>query len=216
MNARTLTPLDRLLAGLDQMLRKAFAPATAADSARPYPAAGKASDTLDDAQRTLAGRLMRVNHAGEVAAQALYHGQALTGRNDAVRDVMATAAREEGDHLAWCRTRLNELGSTASRLDPFWYLGSFAIGAGAGLLGDRFSLGFVAETERQVVAHLEGHLQRLPENDARSRAVIEQMRQDESRHGEHARRAGGGDLPAPVPELMRLASRVMTDTAYWI
>jgi ubiquinone biosynthesis monooxygenase Coq7 len=159
---------------------------------------------------------MRVNHAGEVAAQGLYHGQALTARNPATRALLERAAREESDHLAWCEQRLKELNDRPSLLDPLWYAGSFAIGALAGLAGDRHSLGFVAETERQVERHLDGHLEQIPPDDARSRAIIEQMRADEREHGELARAAGGATLPRPVQDLMRATARIMTTTARWI
>lgn len=157
---------------------------------------------------------MRVNHAGEIAAQALYHGQALTARNEAVRRSLLEAARDETDHLAWCEQRVRELDSRTSLLAPIWYAGSFAIGALAGLAGDRTSLGFVAETEKQVIEHLESHLHELPPDDERSRRIVEQMRADEARHGAEARSAGGRDLPRPVRELMRRTAQVMTRTAY--
>ena len=159
---------------------------------------------------------MRVNHAGEVAAQALYQGQALTARGSHVRESLRQAAQEEGDHLAWCEERLRELDSHPSVLNPLWYAGSLAIGALAGVLGDRVSLGFVAETERQVEGHLAEHLQRLPLNDERSRRILAQMKADETRHGENARAAGARELPAPVKLLMKLTARVMTRTAYWV
>jgi ubiquinone biosynthesis monooxygenase Coq7 len=159
---------------------------------------------------------MRINHSGEVAAQALYQGQALTARLPGVRDKMERAAEEENDHLVWCERRINELGSHKSYLNPFWYAGSFAIGALAGAAGDKWSLGFVAETERQVVRHLDEHLSRLPEHDQRSRAVLEQMKEDEGHHATVALEAGGAELPEPVKKLMSLTSRVMTRTAYWV
>jgi ubiquinone biosynthesis monooxygenase Coq7 len=159
---------------------------------------------------------MRINHAGEVAAQALYHGQALTARNPQLRETLRQAADEEGDHLAWCDERLRELDSRPSLLNPLWYAGSFAIGALAGACGDRVSLGFLVETERQVEGHLEDHLARLPAGDARSRSVLEQMKRDETRHGDTAQSAGAAELPAPVKLLMKLTSRVMTRTAYWL
>lgn len=170
---------------------------------------------LDRSARRHAAGLMRVNHAGEVAAQALYQGQAATARLPEVREAMEEAAREEEDHLAWCEERLAELGEKPSRLGPFWYAGSFAIGALAGIAGDKWSLGFVAETEKQVCDHLEGHLEKLPEQDQKSRAIVEQMRDDEARHGQTAKDAGGADLPQPVRESMKLASKVMTRLAYW-
>jgi ubiquinone biosynthesis monooxygenase Coq7 len=159
---------------------------------------------------------MRVNHAGEIAAQALYHGQALVARSAATRELLLKSAREETDHLAWCETRLKELESRPSLLNPLWYAGSFAIGALTGLLGDRTSLGFVVETERQVEGHLDEHLARLPPDDDRSRAILEAMRNDEIAHGTNARAAGGAELPSPVRSLMRSTARVMTSTAYWV
>ena len=179
-------------------------------------------ETLDrraaiaDADRRTSAALMRVNHAGEIAAQALYHGQALVAQSPATRDLLLNAAREETDHLAWCETRLKELDSRPSLLNPLWYAGSFAIGAVTALLGDRASLGFVVETERQVEGHLDEHLKRLPPEDARSRAILETMRTDEIEHGMTAKAAGGNELPTPVRMLMRGTARVMTSTAYWI
>lgn len=205
--------LDRLIIGIDQLLGRA---GRAPVAGRPYPAEGLREVALPDADRRHAEGLMRVDHAGEIAAQALYHAQGLVARNDRVRAAMQRAAAEEIDHLAWCERRLSELGGRTSLLGPFWYAGSFAIGAAAAVLGDRWNLGFVAETERQVVRHLEGHLLYLPTEDRKSRAVIAQMREDESRHATAAVEAGGAELPGPVRELMRLCSRVMTGTAYWI
>ena len=168
--------------------------------------------SLDDQRESAA--LMRVNHAGEMAAQALYHAQALFARNPKVRDFMLHAAREETDHLAWCETRLKELGARPSVLNPLWYAGSFGIGALAALLGDRASLGFVAETERQVEGHLKSHLERLPRDDLRSRAIVEAMCHDEVGHGQEAQSAGAAPLPGPVRELMRRTARIMTHTSY--
>jgi ubiquinone biosynthesis monooxygenase Coq7 len=159
---------------------------------------------------------MRVNHAGEIAAQGLYHGQALVARDPAIRALLERAGREETDHLAWCEQRLAELQDRPSHLDPLWYLGSFAIGIVAGLASDKVSLGFVAETERQVERHLDSHLQQLPPEDERSRAILRQMRHDEQAHGELARKAGGAALPGPARKAMQLTSRVMTFTAHWI
>jgi ubiquinone biosynthesis monooxygenase Coq7 len=159
---------------------------------------------------------MRVNHAGEVAAQGLYHGQALVARNSGTRALLQHAAREEADHLAWCERRLTELDSRPSLLSPLWYAGSFAIGAAAAALGDRTSLGFVAETERQVEHHLSDHLGRLPSGDARSRAIVEAMREDEVAHGAVAQAAGAAELPGPMRALMRATAGIMTSTAYWI
>jgi ubiquinone biosynthesis monooxygenase Coq7 len=159
---------------------------------------------------------MRINHAGEVAAQALYHGQALAARGPATRALLLKAAHEEADHLGWCEQRLRELGSSPSLLNPLWYFGSFAIGAVAGSFGDGVSLGFVAETERQVEGHLDEHLRRLPAADSTSRAVVDAMRADEIAHADSARAAGGVELPGLIRELMRGTARVMTRTAYWI
>ncbi|MGH8283743.1 MAG: 2-polyprenyl-3-methyl-6-methoxy-1,4-benzoquinone monooxygenase [Gammaproteobacteria bacterium] len=213
--ARCINLPDRLITELDRALRTVF-PAASHSAARANPAAKQATDDLSVEQRCFSGRLMRVNHAGEVAAQALYQGQAFTAHSDVVRSGMAQSAAEEIDHLAWCEQRLQELETDASRLDPIWYLGSFAIGALAGVVGDNFSLGFVAETERQVVKHLDRHLNRLPSGDHKSRAILEQMQQDEARHGTTATHAGGQAMPLPVRTLMRLTSKIMTGTAYWV
>ena len=203
--------LDTLISTADKALRSVFAPARAA---RPSPASGPAPE-LSEADRRESGALMRVNHTGEVAAQALYHGQAFAARNENTRNLLLQAARDETDHLAWCEGRLTELQSRTSFLNPLWYAGSFAIGALAATFGDRVSLGFVAETERQVEGHLDEHLARLPSGDLRSRAILEQMRADEISHGAAARAAGGTELPAPARALMKHTSRVMTHTAYW-
>ncbi len=212
MDHRAYSPLDRLLELAETGLRASFSrPA----STRPTPGIPSVSPADDGRRRDTAG-LMRVNHAGEIAAQGLYYGQALTARTPATRAALLRAAAEEGDHLAWCRDRLDELGSRPSLLNPLWFVGSVAIGAIAGLAGDRASLGFMAETERQVEGHLETHLARLPEDDQRSRAIVEQMQADEVSHGRAAMAAGGGPLPEPVPQLMRLTARIMTRTAYWI
>jgi ubiquinone biosynthesis monooxygenase Coq7 len=203
--------LDDVIESLDAGLRVV---AGVSRAARPAPRPDPPGATLDDAQRRLSGALMRVNHVGEVCAQALYQAQSLTSRSPALRDQMRQAAREESDHLAWTRQRLDELGARPSLLNPLWYGGAFAIGLLAGRLGDRASLGFVAETERQVERHLAGHLDRLPAADTASRAIVEQMRQDEARHGADATAAGGVALPAPVRWAMRMAARVMTTTAH--
>ena len=211
---RHLSFLDRVIIDLDRGLR-ALQGAQRAEG-RENPAGELPDAALSPAQRRHAAGLMRVDHAGEVAAQALYHGQALTARSGRLRETMEQAAREEGDHLRWCRERLDELGEGASRLDPLWYLGSFVIGAAAGLAGDRWSLGFVVETERQVVRHLDGHLDSLPTGDQRSRAILEQMREDEGVHATTALEAGAAELPQPVKRLMTLTARIMTETAYRI
>lgn len=215
MNTRNLSFLDRCLAELDCALRTACS-GLHHTATRDNPAAALPAADLSEQERVLSGRLMRVNHAGEIAAQALYQGQALAARERAARNAMQRSAAEEVDHLAWCEQRLAELDTAASRLDPLWYLGSFAIGALAGLAGDAFSLGFVAETERQVVQHLQGHLRHLPAGDHRSRAILEQMQQDETRHGSSAAAAGGTPMPAPVRALMWFTSKIMTETAYRI
>src|SRR5579864_4098305 len=205
---------DLAIAALDRALRAVFAPARAT---RPVPGTPAAdAGQLSAAQQAASAALMRVNHSGELAAQALYHGQALVARSAATRALLNEAARAENDHLAWCETRLAELGARPSLLNPLWYAGSFAIGALAALAGDRFSLGFVVETERQVEGHLDDHLERLPVGDARSRAILETMRAEEIQHGATAAAAGGKRLPAPVCALMRSTARVMTGTAYWV
>jgi len=210
-SSRHYDALDRLLTATDGALRALFAPARAS---RPTPTA-PASDLSDEQRRQAAG-LMRVNHSGEIAAQALYQGQALVARNPRVRDALLEAGREETDHLAWTQQRLAELQSRRSLLDPVWYAGSFAIGVLAGLAGDKASLGFIEETERQVEGHLDGHLERLPKDDARSRAIVEQMRSDEIAHGRRASELGAAPLPLPVRKLMQATARVMTHSAYWV
>jgi ubiquinone biosynthesis monooxygenase Coq7 len=204
--------LDPFIAAADRALRAIAAPAHAS---RPYPGTPVTSN-LDESQRREAAALMRVNHAGEVAAQALYHGQALAARAPATRELLLKAAREEADHLGWCEQRLRELGSGPSLLNPLWYAGSFACGAMVAAFGDGASLGFVAETERQVEGHLDEHLRRLPPGDAASRAVVNAMRNDEIAHAASARAAGAVELPAIVRGLMRGTAKVMTGTAYWI
>lgn len=206
------TLVDSLLVAADEALRTLSGVATAA---RPTPTSD-AAGPADPEDRTTAARLMRVNHTGEICAQALYSGQALVARSPAVRGALQTAASEERDHLAWCRERLEQLQSRPSLLDPVWYAGSLAMGVVSGLAGDRWSLGFLSETEDQVEHHLEGHLDRLPRDDGASRAILEQMRADENRHGAMGRALGAEELPAPVKAAMRIASRVMTGTAYWV
>lgn len=214
-------PLDPLIEAADRALRAVFAPAHAS---RPVPdtppalreAAPVSPTPLPEADRRQSAALMRVNHSGEIAAQALYHGQAFVSRTAATRSLLLKAAHEEADHLAWCAARLQELDSRPSLLNPVWYCGSFAIGVLAAAIGDRTSLGFVVETERQVEGHLEEHLARLPSGDTRSRAILNVMRMDEIAHGAAAKSAGASELPAPVRVLMRHAARVMTTAAYWI
>jgi len=214
MTTRQHSPFDQFIHGLDQALRTTLGPAP--EPSRPNPAAAHAEAELTAAERELAGRLMRVNHAGEISAQALYQGQALTARLPTVRDKMEQAADEENDHLAWTAERIRELGTHTSVLAPLWYAGSFAIGALAGIAGDKWSLGFVAETEHQVIRHLDAHLARLPDQDAKSRTILEQMRTDEARHATTALAAGGATLPEPVRQLMALTSKTMTTAAYWL
>lgn len=208
--------LDRNFATLGRALA---AVAGAAPSTRPMPARAADPDVdepIELSQRRLSGALMRVNDVGEICAQALYEAQATSTVDPALERAFRTAAREEGDHLAWTRQRLRELGARPSLLNPLWYAGSFAIGLVAGRMGDRISLGFMAETERQVESHLARHLDRLPASDSRSRAIVAAMQEDEARHGEHARRLGGVDLPAPARWAMRVASKVMTTTAHYL
>ncbi|MGQ0503018.1 MAG: 2-polyprenyl-3-methyl-6-methoxy-1,4-benzoquinone monooxygenase [Panacagrimonas sp.] len=207
---RHYSPADRLLIGLGQGL------AGLAQRGRPearLPAHADRSG-LPDAQKREAANLMRVNHAGEVAAQGLYHGQALTARGEDTRRHLLAAAAEEQQHLDWCEQRLQELDDHPSRLRPLWYGASYAMGAVAGLFGDRWSLGFVAETERQVAEHLDEHIQRLPAEDTKSREVLHAMQADEQRHGREAEDRGGNPLPAPVRELMRRVAKVMKEGAY--
>jgi 3-demethoxyubiquinol 3-hydroxylase len=210
-NVRSLSPLDRLLAGIERAMETV---AGAPEAHRVSPAQGIAEAELDDAERRHAAGLMRINHTGEVCAQALYDGQAVLARKDDNRAHLQHAAAEETDHLAWCAERLQELDSHPSRLNALWYAGSYAIGALAALAGDAISLGFVVETEKQVEAHLADHLDRLPAQDERSRAVLNQMQEDEVRHAQNARELGGVTLPFPVPQLMHVSSMVMKTVAY--
>jgi 3-demethoxyubiquinol 3-hydroxylase len=209
-----MSPIDRLIMEFDTALRCVVG---GANSQRPAPDSELAAKTVLDAQeRQHAAGLMRVNHVGEVCAQALYQSQKLVARNPAIQEMLNRSGQEEMDHLAWCETRLQELGSHTSYLNPFWYAGSFAIGLAAGLAGDKWSLGFVSETEKQVENHLESHLQKLPEQDHRSRAIVEQMRIDENEHGQAAKDAGGVPLPEPIQKMMQMMSKIMTSTAYKI
>lgn len=205
--------IDRLIVGFDKGLRTLFAPA---QTVRPMPGEAVPEAPLDERERTLAASLMRVNHTGEICAQALYEGQALSARDTAAKGALERAAQEETEHLAWTEHRIAELGGHKSVLNPVFYTTSFAIGVATGLLGDRWNLGFLAETERQVVEHLSGHLERLPAGDEKSRAILEQMREDEGRHATSALEHGGGELPEPAKRVMRFASGVMTRTAFWI
>lgn len=202
---------EKLIPHVDTVLRTLFAPAT---TSRPYPDAGLEEGELSAAEKQHALGLMRVNHVGEVCAQALYQGQALTARTKENRAALQHAAYEEVEHLAWTEKRVRELGGRTSLLNPLWYAGSLAIGVGAGLLGDKWNLGFLEETEHQVTRHLEEHLQGLPEQDAKSRAIVEQMRVDEMKHAEMAHDFGAAKLPAPVKGMMELSSKVMTSISY--
>jgi 3-demethoxyubiquinol 3-hydroxylase len=214
MTTRHYTAADALLINLDQAVRTLFGRPTT--TGRPNPADNAPFVELQPAEQTVAARLMRVNHTGEVCAQALYQGQALTARLDTVRDRMDQASTEENDHLAWCEMRLKQLNSHPSILNPLFYVGAFTIGALAGKIGDRWSLGFVAETEQQVVEHLNSHLGCLPTHDQPSRAILEQMKEDEARHATDALAAGGVRLPLPIRLLMKGVSKVMTRTTYWV
>jgi len=205
--------IDRLIVGIDRGLRTVFGGSA---SARRVPGEDLPDAELAAPQREHAAALMRVNHTGEVCAQALYQGQALTARSSQAQTALERAAQEEVEHLAWTESRINELGGRKSLLNPLWYAGSFALGAATGLLGDRWSLGFLAETERQVVDHLDGHLRELPAEDDKSRAILSEMRLDEARHATTALRNGGVELPLPARAIMRIASAVMTRTSYWV
>lgn len=214
MEERQLGPLDRLLSGIDSALRVASSAPVSAS--RASPAARMAEPTLSSHEKSHSAALMRVNHAGEIAAQGLYQGHAAVARDPRIERQMHKAAAEELDHLGWCEERLGELGSGPSKFGPLWYGGAWAIGAASGILGDRWSLGFIQETERQVSEHLTGHLDRLPDADVKSRAIVKKMRDEEELHGANARDAGAAELPAPARHLMRLTARMMTGMAYWI
>ena len=203
--------IDRLIIGFDRALRTLCGPAV---SLRPVPGENLPSIELNAAEKRHAAALMRVNHSGEVCAQALYQGQALTARGDAARDTLERAAAEETEHLAWTALRIDELGGRVSVLNPFFYAGSFAIGALSGLLGDKWNMGFLAETERQVEGHLDGHLEQLPARDEKSRAIVAQMKEDEARHANTALAHGAAELPEPVKQAMRISSRLMTVSTY--
>ena len=210
---RTFSPIDQVLGAADNFLRSI---ATTPPSSRPYPAKQIPEGQLSDTERKLAAALMRVNHSGEVAAQALYQGQALTAKTPEMARLLQEAATEEADHLNWTAKRIEALGSRTSVLAPLWYIGAFTIGAIAGRLGDRVSLGFLAETERQVEQHLMGHMSRLPLADEPSRAVVEQMKEDEIKHMNTALDQGGADLPGPVQMAMQASGKFMTTVAHYI
>ncbi len=213
-NRRHYSTLDRLLIDADHALRTLFGPPRTTE--RTNPADGLPGVELEETQRKHVARLMRINHTGEVCAQALYQGQALTAKLPEVRERMEHSAQEENDHLAWCEERLIELGDRKSLLNPLWYATSFAMGAAAGLAGDKWSLGFVVETERQVESHLDDHLEQIPVNDMRTRAILNQMKADEVKHAQIAKSAGGAELPRPIRLAMKLTSRVMTRSVYWV
>ncbi|PCI09067.1 MAG: demethoxyubiquinone hydroxylase family protein [Gammaproteobacteria bacterium] len=211
---RNYTFFDQLIINADTALRTLFGEPIITH--RPYPAAGVSDADFSEQERKNIAGLMRVNHSGEVAAQALYQGQSLTSRNKAIKEKLQQAAQEENDHLEWTKNRINELGSHTSLLNPLWYGGSFVIGACAGVAGDKWNLGFLAETEHQVVKHLESHLNKLPGGDLRSRAILEQMKTDEQKHATTAIENGAAVLPPPVKTLMAAMSKVMTGSTYYI
>jgi ubiquinone biosynthesis monooxygenase Coq7 len=213
MADRRFSILDRMIGEIDKFIKVLAAPA---HPNRPSPAVSSGEFVLEAADRREPARLMRVNHSGEVAAQALYRGQAVTARDPVVAATLLQAAAEEMDHLAWCEQRLAELKAPTSLLNPLWYSGSFAIGAVAGALGDRTSLGFIAETEKQVEAHLRTHTGRLPAADHRSLAIVDQMARDEAAHGAQAESMGAAELPFAVRSVMRLTARIMTRSSYWL
>ena len=212
MSTRRFSPLDNIIMNIDQGVRTVFGKPDVTERGNPADLATE--NEMSDTEKKLSIGLMRVNHSGEVAAQALYQGQALTARNTETKEQMQRSAQEEFDHLDWCEKRINDLGGHTSYLNPLWYAGSLTIGAMAGAIGDKWSLGFVVETEKQVGKHLEEHLEKLPRNDDKSRAVLEQMDIDEAEHAVKAQDAGAADLPPPVKTLMKLTSKAMTKTAY--
>ncbi len=205
--------MDHLINTFDRALRTVF---TEAKATRGHPDATITEDTVTDAQKQQVIALMRINHVGEVCAQALYSGQAFTSRNPQIVKALEHAAAEETDHLAWCESRIKGLGGRKSLLNPFWYLGSFTIGAVAGAIGDKWNLGFLAETEQQVSAHLSSHLAQLPSEDKKTRAIIEQMHIDETAHAQEAVNLGAAELPASVKKAMKVSSKIMTTTAYYV
>lgn len=205
--------IDKLITTFDAGLRTVFAQANAS---RQRPDAQIEESTLTEAEKHQAAALMRINHVGEVCAQALYSGQALSSRNPQIVQSLQKAANEETDHLAWCEARINELGGRKSWLNPVWYAGSFALGAAAGALNDKWNLGFLAETEHQVSNHLQSHLTKLSDTDTKTRAIISQMQQDEAEHALEAKELGASELPQPVKAGMKLASKIMTSTAYYV
>ena len=214
MTQRDYTPADNLMLNLDQAMRTLFGRPLVTE--RPNPSNSIEEADLDEKTTEHTARLMRINHTGEVCAQALYQGQALTAKNPATRENMQRSAEEENDHLDWCEQRVNELGGRLSVLNPLWYAGSFAMGAIAGAVGDKWSLGFVSETEKQVENHLEEHLQQISVDDKRSRVILEKMKADEIEHGAKARACGGVELPSPIRAGMKLTSKLMTGSVYYL
>ena len=210
---RAYSPADKLIEHADRVLRTLAGHAIT--TGRTNPADTANNSTLNDDEAALSAQLMRINHAGEVAAQALYQGQSLTANDKNVQDELKRAAEEENDHLAWCKKRVTELGQQTSIFDPLWYAGSLAIGATAGLAGDKWSLGFLAETEKQVVKHIDSHLDKLPNADHKTRAILQQMHQDENQHADTAIEQGGVELPAPIKHGMSLVSKIMTTASRW-
>lgn len=206
--------LDRFLIDVDNILK--IAGTQKANTQRPYPAETITEPSLTDNRRKEIARLMRVNHTGEIAAQGLYLGQALTASNETIKQQMRDAALEEHDHLLWCQQRLEELHDRPSYLQPLWYIGSFGIGVAAGLCGDKFSLGFLEETERQVTQHLDGHLDRLANDDPKTKAIVDKMQQDEIRHADTAKAAGAKELPLWIKKTMKATAKIMTGTSAWI
>jgi len=214
MKPRHYTPADQLLMNVDQALRTLFGPTQT--TGRKNPSVEFEEIELTEAEKDKTSRLMRINHTGEICAQALYQGQALTAKSDDIKRSMQESADEENDHLDWCETRINELDGRTSLLNPFWFASSYLMGAAAGLAGDKWSLGFVAETEKQVEKHLDAHLNEIPEEDKKSRAVLEQMRIDEIEHGNKAKQLGAAVLPKPVKAAMALTSKIMTGSVYYL
>ncbi len=214
MTSRELTPIDRLLVEADSVLRTLSRRGASAE--RPSPAVGHSEARLSDKERRHAAGLMRVNHTGEVCAQALYQGQAMTARTAGTREEMEQAAQEEIDHLVWCEERLDELGARPSALNPLFYGVSLAMGAAAGAISDKVSLGFVHATEERVAGHLRDHLKSLPSDDRKSQLILQQMLEDEERHGENALKAGGTEFPRPVKDAMTRMAKLMTETTYWV
>lgn len=213
MNKRRYSPIDHFLINVDTGMRTVLGRPKVTE--RPNPAEAVVEADIDESDRDLAGRLMRINHSGEVAAQGLYQGQALTARLPEIREKMERAAMEENDHLDWCASRIKDMGTHTSYLNPLWYFGSVVIGAIAGKAGDKWSLGFVAETEHQVVRHLDEHLEQINSEDKKTRVILQQMKEDEAKHATTALHAGGAPLPSPIKSIMKLTSKVMTRTAFW-